>query len=92
MSVMEPVSATISIFMNRSNQAVRIPKDMGFPGVSQLEATRIGDQLILRPIKPSWESFFEEWAGQGDEDFFTKLEEGRDVVEYRPASFDDEDA
>jgi len=90
MSVAEPISTTVSIFMNRSNQAIRIPKAMGFPGVTQLEATRMGDELILRPVKPSWESFFEKWSGQGDEEFFTRLEESHDVLEYRPVDFTDE--
>ncbi|MCL2784945.1 MAG: type II toxin-antitoxin system VapB family antitoxin [Propionibacteriaceae bacterium] len=48
----------VSVFMNRANQAVRIPKAMSFPGVTELEAHREGDVLTLRPVKPSWESFF----------------------------------
>jgi len=77
--------------MNRSNQAIRIPKAMSFPGVTELEASRVGDVLTLRPIKPSWESFFEKWSGQGDEEFFARLEERHDVLEYRPADLDGED-
>lgn len=45
---------TASIFTNGSNQAVRIPKDMEFQGVDELEITKEGDLLILRPIRPSW--------------------------------------
>jgi antitoxin VapB len=48
---------TISIFKNNTNQAIRIPRDMEFKGVSELEIRKEGDTLILRPIRPSWKSF-----------------------------------
>lgn len=47
---------TVSIFKNNSNQAIRIPRDMEFQGVSELEIIREGDTLILRPARPSWGS------------------------------------
>lgn len=47
---------TVSIFKNSSNQAIRIPRDMEFQGVSELEIIRKGDTLILRPARPSWGS------------------------------------
>lgn len=49
-------TATVSIFQNGRNQAVRIPREMEFQGVSELIATRDGDTLILRPARPSWDS------------------------------------
>ncbi|MDR1851765.1 MAG: type II toxin-antitoxin system VapB family antitoxin [Propionibacteriaceae bacterium] len=48
----------VSVFMNRKNQAIRIPKTMEFPGVHELEARRDGDLLILRPVRPGWDEFF----------------------------------
>lgn len=48
-------TATVSIFQNGRNQAVRIPREMEFRGVSQLMMTREGNTLILRPARPSWE-------------------------------------
>ncbi|MDR3107101.1 MAG: type II toxin-antitoxin system VapB family antitoxin [Bifidobacteriaceae bacterium] len=51
-------TAVVAVFTNGSNQAIRIPKTMSFPGVRELEARRDGDALILRPVKPSWDSFF----------------------------------
>lgn len=47
---------TVSIFKNSRNQAIRIPRDMEFQGVSELEIIRQGDTLILRPARPSWGS------------------------------------
>lgn len=46
----------VSIFRNNTNQAVRIPRDMEFQGVSELEITREGNALILRPVRPTWQS------------------------------------
>ena len=48
------LTATVSIFQNGRNQAVRIPREMEFPGVSKLVATREGNILTLRPERPSW--------------------------------------
>ncbi|HCH32137.1 MAG TPA: hypothetical protein DE045_04235 [Oceanospirillaceae bacterium] len=47
---------TASIFKNGNNQAVRLPKDMSFEGVSELEISRVGDTITLKPHKPSWVS------------------------------------
>lgn len=70
---------TVSIFRNNSNQAIRIPRDMEFQGVAELEILRKGDSLILRPARPSWESLREVPAA--DENFLTErpdvIEEGR---------------
>jgi len=49
-------TATVSIFQNGRNQAVRIPREMEFHGISELIATREGDTLILRPRRLSWDS------------------------------------
>ncbi|VXC89901.1 Virulence-associated protein VagC [Burkholderia sp. 8Y] len=51
---------TVSIFKNNANQAVRIPKDMQYEGVTELEIRREGDTLILRPARPNWTSFAQE--------------------------------
>lgn len=70
---------TVSVFKNGVNRAVRLPKDMDFEGVTELEIRREGDTIILRPIKPSWESFSA--IDKADEDFLSKrpdvIEEGR---------------
>jgi antitoxin VapB len=67
---------TASIFTNGSNQAVRIPKDMEFQGIDELEITKEGDLLILRPIRPSWLSLAD--LEPVDDDF---LQERPPVIE-----------
>ncbi|QDO84028.1 AbrB/MazE/SpoVT family DNA-binding domain-containing protein [Shewanella psychropiezotolerans] len=63
---------TVSIFKNGRNQAIRLPKDMEFDGVSELEIIKDGDNVILRPVRPDWLSF----NGQemADSDFMTERE------------------
>ena len=48
---------TVSLFKNGRNQAIRLPKEFEFEGVSELEISREGDALILRPARKSWTSF-----------------------------------
>lgn len=70
---------TASLFKNGKNQAVRLPKDFEFEGVSEVEITRDGESLILTPKRKSWLSFSE--VDQTDDDFLSDrpdiLEEGR---------------
>ncbi len=61
---------TVSIFKNGNNRAIRLPRDLDFEGVNELEIIREGDSLILRPIKPSWVSFREQ--EKADADFMTE--------------------
>lgn len=63
---------TVSIFKNGKNQAVRFPKDMEFDGVNELEIIKEGDNIILRPAKPSWSSFAD--CGKADSDFLEQRE------------------
>ncbi|QGY32778.1 type II toxin-antitoxin system VapB family antitoxin [Pantoea cypripedii] len=48
---------TVSIFKNGNNRAIRLPRDLDFEGVSELEIVREGDSIILRPVRPTWSSF-----------------------------------
>ncbi|EOT0791213.1 MULTISPECIES: type II toxin-antitoxin system VapB family antitoxin [Enterobacteriaceae] len=48
---------TVSIFKNGNNRAIRLPRDLDFEGVSELEIVREGDCIILRPVRPAWNSF-----------------------------------
>lgn len=50
---------TVSIFKNGKNQAVRLPNDMAYEGIHELEISREGDVITLRPARPSWASFSE---------------------------------
>jgi len=70
---------TVSIFKNSRNQAIRIPKDMEFQGIVELEIRKEGDTLILRPARPSWTSLKD--LPVADPDFLLErnavIEEGR---------------
>lgn len=50
---------TVLIFKNGKNQAIRLPTDMAYDGVGELEITRSGDTITLRPVRPSWLSLAE---------------------------------
>ncbi len=52
---------TTTVFLNGRSQAVRIPKDLRFDS-KEVSIRRLGDGLILEPIKSSeWpEGFFED--------------------------------
>lgn len=69
---------TVSIFKNGKNQAVRLPADMAYEGVGELEISREGDVITLRPARPSWVSFSE--LVKADMDF----------LQERPAVIGDE--
>lgn len=66
---------TVSIFKNGVNQAIRLPKDLAFDGVSELEIIKQGDSIILRPVRPTWKSLAQN--SKADADF---LQERPDIV------------
>lgn len=60
---------TVSVFKNGNNRAIRLPRDLDFDGVNELEIFREGDTIILRPARPSWGSF------RHEPDFLTERED-----------------
>jgi len=58
---------TVSIFKNGKNQAIRLPADMAYEGISELEISRSGSTITLRPVRPDWLSLAQVPAT--DEDF-----------------------
>ncbi|PUF23909.1 AbrB/MazE/SpoVT family DNA-binding domain-containing protein [Salmonella enterica subsp. enterica] len=63
---------TVSIFKNGNNRAIRLPRDMDFDGVNELEIIREGDSIILRPVRPTWSSFTQ--MEKADPDFMAERE------------------
>ena len=58
MSVSEVyIVRTASLFKNGKNQAVRLPKEFEFDGVTEVEIIRDGESLIITPKRKSWASF-----------------------------------
>jgi antitoxin VapB len=79
------MTRTVSIFRNNRNQAIRLPKDFEFQGVTELTIERQGDTILLRPVRPDWLSLMEEPLS--DADFLRErpdlIEEGRFSLEHR---------
>jgi len=58
-SMSSAVSKRASIFRNGANQAVRLPQELRFPAeVKEVRIRKLGDGLLISPIKPNWASFF----------------------------------
>jgi len=70
---------TASIFKNGKNQAIRLPKDFEFEGVTEVEISKEGQSIVLTPKRKSWVSFLE--VDKASDDFLTErqdvLEDGR---------------
>ncbi|KMJ43894.1 type II toxin-antitoxin system VapB family antitoxin [Xenorhabdus khoisanae] len=70
---------TVAVFKNGNNRAIRLPKDLDFEGINELEIIREGEAIILRPVKPSWNSLLDQ--DKADADFLSErpniIEEGR---------------
>ncbi|MEM6052093.1 type II toxin-antitoxin system VapB family antitoxin [Erwinia sp. P7711] len=73
---------TVSIFKNGNNRAIRLPRDLDFEGVNELEIVREGDSIILRPVRPTWSSFAQ--LEKADADFMT----GRENIVSDEGRFD----
>jgi len=70
---------TASLFKNGNNQAVRLPKEFEFEGVGEVEISKEGDSIILKPVRKTWASFDE--VEKADDEFLSErpdmVEEGR---------------
>lgn len=70
---------TASLFKNGKNQAVRLPKEFEFDGVTEVEISKEGESIVLTPKRKSWMSLLE--TERADADFLVDrpdiLEEGR---------------
>jgi antitoxin VapB len=71
--------ATASLFINGKSQAVRIPKELEFDGINEVEITRQGDSIVLTPKRKSWGSLVD--VNKADDDFMAQrsniVENGR---------------
>ena len=48
---------TASLFKNGKNQAVRLPREFEFEGVTEVGIIKEGESIILTPKRKSWTSF-----------------------------------
>jgi antitoxin VapB len=71
---MDPRSRQVRLFKNGRNQAVRIPRDMEFPGDEAI-IYRDGQRLIIEPVTQrsltrlisTWEPLDVEWPDVADQ-------------------------
>ena len=61
---------TVKIFKNGVNQAIRIPKELAYEGITELQIQRVGDKLILEPLSPSWLTLYDDVSPLADDDDF----------------------
>lgn len=70
---------TAALFKNGKNQAVRLPKEFEFDGITEVEITKEGESIVLTPKRKSWVSFSD--VEQADDDFLVErpdvLDDGR---------------
>ena len=62
-----------SLFKNGRNQAVRLPKDLEFEGIAEVEIRREGNSIILTPLRKTWKSFSE--TATADDNFLTERQD-----------------
>jgi len=54
------------LFQNGGSQAVRLPAEYRFEG-DQVQIEKVGNTLVLRPMKTSWVDFFSNSATAPDD-------------------------
>jgi antitoxin VapB len=82
---------TVSIFQNRANQAIRIPKEMSYENVHELQIEKRGDVIVLRPVKPGWDSFLDEVDPlPANDPFLAELGKRKPVITRGRAIFEDQ--
>ncbi len=69
----------VSVFKNGNNRAIRLPRDMDFDSVTELDISHDGDTLVWSPVNLNLNLFLGE--GKADADFMADrpdiVEEGR---------------
>ena len=69
-----------SLFKYGNTQAVLLPKEFEFVGATEVQISRNGDTIVLKPIRKPWTSLI--GADRADEDFLSNRE---DVIEEHQA-------
>ena len=64
---------TAKLFKYGQHQAIRIPKDFEFKGVSEVSIRKEGDRIIIEPVRKSWLSYAE--LPKADAEFMTERPE-----------------
>jgi antitoxin VapB len=86
------MSATAKLFMHGRSQAVRLPKEFRFEG-NEVRVSKIGDKVILEPIKKppiDFDKFWAELDALGAKDFLPDGIPDEPPAELDPRVFVDE--
>ncbi|RAX56791.1 hypothetical protein CCZ01_08390 [Helicobacter monodelphidis] len=79
------------LFQNGSSQAVRLPKEFRFDGISEVIAKKQGSSVILIPKDSfAWGDWFE-GLSEFSADFATKLQSHTDSPQERDSVFSDKE-
>lgn len=63
------------LFKSNRSQALRIPKAFAFPeGVKEVEIVQVGETLVLKPVKGTWDDFFN--SEPASDDFMRERDQG----------------
>lgn len=54
------------VFMNGRSQAIRLPKEFRFE-VDEVYIKKMGNELIITAVEPSWDVFFDEPSAFGND-------------------------
>ena len=60
------MTATAKLFTKGRSQAVRIPGDLAFEGIDEVSIRKVGNKLILEPVRKTWTSFAQEETAATD--------------------------
>lgn len=60
------MNSVAKLFINGRSQAVRIPKDYAFEGIDEVSVRKVGNKLILEPIRKTWTSLADEQAADSE--------------------------
>lgn len=71
----KPSATRAKLFRSNRSQALRIPKALAFPdAVKEVEIVQAGNTLVLRPVAPSWDDFFD--SPPASDDFMRERDQG----------------
>lgn len=68
------METTTKLFWQGDSQIVRIPEAYRFNGVTEVIIRKVGDALVLVPVRKTWASYAEEAPAVG-EDFLSERTE-----------------
>jgi antitoxin VapB len=82
----ENFAVTAKLFLTGGSQAVRLPVEFGFEGVTEVyiwRDTATGDVVLSRRPRPTWQDFMTLRAQLADSDLATFMSERQQAIQQR---------